>query len=265
MKTYNAIIIDDEPKVREGIRIMLSEHCPEIHLVGSASSASEGRKILKLNKVDIIFLDISMPEEDGFAFLQSVPKENYGIIFITAYEEYALKAIKASAIDYLLKPVNALELKEAVSKATKYFEIRKESVDFHNLYHESLDNLHSQVSSKSDNLTKITVAEQYGFRIINVNDIMYLEADSSYTILHISGLDKIVATRSLGEFEKLLDHPMFFRIHKSAIINLNFLKGYSSYEGNFAELTDGTRVSISRRKLAEFRESVGRFSKSMNS
>jgi len=264
MKNYNAIIIDDEPKVREGIRLMLAQYCPEIRLCGSAESAAEGRELLKANKIDLIFLDISMPEEDGFAFLQSIPKENYGIIFITAYEEYALKAIKASAIDYLLKPVNALELKEAVSKAIKYFEIRKESNEFHNLYHESLDNLQSQVTSKNDQITKITVAELYGFRIINVNDLMYLEADSSYTILHLSGLDKIVATRSLGEFEKLLDHPMFFRIHKSAIINLNFLKGYSSYEGNFAELTDGTRISISRRKLNDFREAVSRFSKSMS-
>ena len=262
MKYYHAIIIDDEPKVREGIRILLNEHCPEIHLCGAASSAAEGREFLRSEKIDFIFLDISMPEEDGFAFLQSIPKENYGIIFITAYEEYALKAIKASAIDYLLKPVNAHELKEAVSKAIKYFEIRKESNEFHNLYHESLDNLQSQVTSKNDQITKITVAELYGFRIINVNDLMYLEADSSYTILHLSGLDKIVATRSLGEFEKLLDHPMFFRIHKSAIINLNFLKGYSSYEGNFAELTDGTRLNISRRKVTEFREAVQNFAKS---
>jgi two-component system LytT family response regulator len=123
MKNYNAIIIDDEPKVREGIRLMLAQYCPEIRLCGSAESAAEGRELLKANKIDLIFLDISMPEEDGFAFLKSIPKENYGIIFITAYEEYALKAIKASAIDYLLKPVNALELKETVSKAIKYFEI----------------------------------------------------------------------------------------------------------------------------------------------
>jgi len=92
---------------------------------------------------------------------------------------------------------------------------------------------------------------------------MYLQADSNYTILHISGLDKIVATRALGEFEHMLDHPMFFRIHKSTIINLNFLKAYSSYQGNFAELTDGTRLSISRRKVNEFRDAVKDFSRSL--
>jgi len=264
MKYYNSIIIDDEPKVREGIRLLLTEYCPEIRICGSAKSAAEGRELLNANRIDLIFLDISMPGEDGFEFLQSIPKENYGIIFITAYEEYALKAIKASAIDYLLKPVNALELKEGVSKAMKYLELRRDKSELHDIYKESLNNLQDQITSKNEQITKITIAELYGFRIINVTDLMYLQADASYTILHLSGLDKIVATRSLGEFEKLLENPMFFRIHKSAIINLSYLKGYSSYEGNFAELTDGTRISISRRKLTEFREAVSHFSKSMN-
>ena len=99
--------------------------------------------------------------------------------------------------------------------------------------------------------------------MLNVSDIMYLQADSNYTIIHLSGLNKIVATRSLGDFEKILNDPAFFRIHKSTIINMNFLQAYSSYEGNFAELNDGTRLSISRRKLNEFREAVKHFSKSV--
>ena len=205
-----------------------------------------------------------MPGEDGFEFLESIQKENYGIIFITAYEEYALKAIRASAIYYLLKPVNALELQEAVSKAIKYFKLRQDSAELHNVYHESLTNLHDQIFSENKQITKITVAEQYGFRVINISDLMYLEADSSYTILHLSGLDKIVATRSLGEFEKLLENPMFFRVQRSAIINLNYLKAYSRYQGDFAELTDGTRISISRRKMNEFREAVNHFSRSLS-
>jgi two-component system LytT family response regulator len=113
-------------------------------------------------------------------------------------------------------------------------------------------------------ISRITVTEQFGFRMVNVADLMYLQADSNYTILHLSGLDKIVSTRSLGEFEKILDRPDFFRIHKSTIINLNYLIAYSSYEGNFAELVDGTRLSISRRKLNDFREVVKHFSKSMD-
>jgi two-component system LytT family response regulator len=157
-----------------------------------------------------------------------------------------------------------MELREAVSKAIHYHELRKNKAEVRSIYHESLDNLHDQVHSENKHIEKITIAEQFGFRMVKVADLMYLQADSNYTILHLSGLDKIVATRALGEFEKLLESPMFFRIHKSTIINMNYLKAYSSYEGNFAELTDGTKLSISRRKLNEFRETVSRFSKSIS-
>jgi two-component system, LytTR family, response regulator len=263
MNSYNAIIIDDEKNIREALTILLGEYCPEIKVCGCAASAHEGRELLKRNEVDFIFLDISMPGEDGFAFLRSIPKENYGIIFATAYQEYALKALKASAIDYLLKPINAIELREAVSKAIQYHELRKTKAGALAIYHESLDNLHEQIHSEEKLISKITVTEQFGFRVVKVNDIMYLQADSNYTILHLSGLNKIVATRSLGDFEKILDHPAFFRLHKSTIINMNYLQSYSSYEGNFAELVDGTRLSISRRKLNEFRDAVKHFSKSL--
>jgi two-component system, LytTR family, response regulator len=263
MKRHNAIIIDDERNIRETLEFLLAEYCPEIHLTGSAASASEGRELLKQYEVAFIFLDISMPGEDGFTFLKSIPKENYGIVFVTAYQEYALKALKASAIDYLMKPVNPAELREAVSKAVQYYELRQSRFEIKNIYQESLENLHDQIHSAGHTVRKITVMEQFGFRMVDVNDLRYLQADSNYTILHLSGLNKIVSTRSLGEFEKILEPPSFFRIHKSTIINMNYLQGYSSYEGNFAELNDGTRLSISRRKLIEFREAVKQFSKSL--
>jgi two-component system, LytTR family, response regulator len=264
MKKLNALIIDDERNNREALELLLKEYCPEIKVCGSAASAHEGREFLKTHEIDFIFLDISMPREDGFAFLRSIPKNDYGIIFVTAYEEYALRALKASAIDYLLKPVNSIELAEAVTKAIQSHELRIIQSGTRNVYRESLDNLNDTIHSENKLISKITVAEQFGFRIINVCDLMYLQADSNYTILHLSGLEKIVATKSLGDFEKIIEHPAFFRIHKSTIINMNFLRGYSSYQGNFAELMDGTRLSISRRKLNEFREAVKHFSEVLN-
>ena len=264
MKKYRSIIIDNEKNIREALALMLVANCPEIHLCGIASSASEGRELLKTEDVDFIFLDISMPEEDGFAFLHTIPKEDYGIIFVTAYEEYALLALKASAIDYLLKPVNPNELREAVTKAIRYRELRKSKSDVRSIYSESLDDLNAHVHSETKQIEKITIAEQFGFRVVKVTDLMYLRADSNYTTLQLSGLDKIVATRSLGEFEKILKNHIFFRIHKSTIINMNFLKGYSSYQGNYAEMADGILLPISRRKLNEFREAVSRFSKSID-
>jgi two-component system LytT family response regulator len=264
MKKYSAIIIDDERNVREALQHMLEQHCSSIELCGVAASADEGRALLNKYPVDFIFLDIRMPKEDGFTFLKSIAGENYGVIFTTAYEEYALNALKVNAIDYLLKPINHLELIEAVNKAIQYHELRHTRAEILAIYKESLNNLPQQIHQEQAKIEKITVAEQFGFRMVKVADIMYLQADSNYTIIHLSGLSKIVATRTLSDFEKLLDLPSFFRIHKSTIINMNFLRAYSSYEGNFAELNDGTQLSISRRKLNEFREAVRQFSKSID-
>ncbi len=261
MNYYKAIIVDDEFNLREVMNTLLNEYCPQITVCGTAASAEEARDLLRKQTIDLIFLDISMPQEDGFAFLQSIEKENYAIIFVTAYQEYALKALRASAVDYLLKPVNANELVEAVDKAIHYLMIRRQKKEAQLVYEESLSVLDVQMKATSKPIEKITVPEQFGFQIVKVIDIMYLEADSNYTILHFSGLSKIVATRSLGDFEKILEGPDFFRIHKSTLVNLRFLKAYSSYQGNFAELVDGTRLSISRRKIQEFKTAVSYISK----
>lgn len=264
MKVYNAIIIDDEKNIREALSILLSQYCPEIQVCGIAGSASEGRKLLENNLVDFIFLDISMPGEDGFAFLRSIPSSNYGIIFATAYQEHALRALKANAIDYLLKPVDPFELQMAVRKAINNQELRKSFSGNQEVYKQSLNNLNEHLQSRSGYLSKLTIPDKMGFRLVDVQEIMYLVADDNYTTLHLTANRKILATRTLGEFEKILDSPEFFRIHKSAIINLSFLVGYSSFQGNFAELKDGARLDISRRKLQEFREKVKHFSTSID-
>ena len=263
MKKYRAIIIDNEKSLQDALALLLEGYCPEISLVGTAASAVEGRELLKNKEVDFIFLDISMPGEDGFAFLRSIPKEDYGIIFVTSYEEYALRAIKASAIDYLLKPVDPNELCEAVKKAIHHFELRKRMPEAGEVYQESLENLNHQYHSGEKLIQKITIPEQFGFKVVNVQDLMYLMAESNYTTLVLTGGKKMVATRSLGEFEKILNDPAFYRIHKSTIINLNYLSGYSSYEGNYAEMADGELLSVSRRKMNDFREILRQYSKNL--
>ena len=261
MKNYSAIIIDDERNLREAMTFMIRQTCQEIFICGTASSAEQGRELLKNYEVDIIFLDISMPRENGFEFLNSIEKENYCIIFTTAYEEYALQAIKANAIDYLLKPINPLELKESVRKAIGYLELRRHRPEMKQAYSESLGNLTDQIQSGSNIVKRITVSEQFGFKVINVADIKYMEADTQYTILYLTGPEQIVSSKSIGEFEKILTNPEFFRIHKSVIINMNYLKEYSSYQGNYAVLLDKTRLLISRRRLNEFKEKVKVFSR----
>ena len=256
MRKYVAIIIDDEKNIREALLILLEQYCPEIQVCGTADSAIEGRKLLENNKVDFIFLDISMPREDGFAFLNSIPNNNYGVIFATAHQEHALRALKANAIDYLLKPINPFELKEAVNKAIYNHELRRNYSEIRDVYNQSLRNLQDNMQSKNNQFTKITVIEQNGFQVVNLEDLMYLQGESNYTDLFLTNTKKIMSTRTLGEFEKLLEGTDFFRIHKSYIINLNFLSRYINYQGNFAELKDGTKLIISRRKLEEFLEKV---------
>jgi two-component system LytT family response regulator len=265
MKRYSAIIIDDEINVQQTLEILIHQNCPEINVRGKANSAKEGRELLENNQVDIIFLDISMPGENGFDFIESIQKEKYVIIFTTAYEEYALKAIKINAIDYLLKPINPVELREAITRAVSFLEMRNEKKDAQNVYGESLNNLMKQMQNKNAQVSRITVVEKFGFRIVELNTIRFMEADSNYTIFHLSGLEKIVSSKSLGEYEKIIDSELFFRIHKSTIINLDYLTGFSSYQGYFAILDNSTKLIISRRRFPEFRNKVGSLSKSIDS
>jgi two-component system LytT family response regulator len=264
MNKFNAIIIDDEKNIREALSILLEQYCPEINVCGLASSAAEGRELLENNHVDLIFLDISMPKEDGFAFLRSIPSNNYGVIFATAFQEHALKALKANAIDYLLKPVNPFELQEAVRKAIEHHELRKNYSEIRDVYEKSLHNLLENFQSKERQVASITITDQFGFRLVNLSELMYLQADNNYTVLHLTGERVVTATKILGEFEKILESPEFYRIHKSTIINLNFLAGYSSFQGNFAEMRNGTRLDISRRKVHEFRDKVRNYSISID-
>lgn len=262
---YQAIIVDDEANMRKALALLLETNCPEINLCGSAASALEARRLLQSCDVDLIFLDISMPGEDGFAFLRSIPCENYGLIFITAYQSYVLQAIKASAIDYLLKPVDAILLKETVARTGYYHQLRKQQSEYLKIYGESLFNLLQMLQSKEQLITHITVADQYGFKIVRLKDLIYLQADGNYTILHVSGQNTLVASQPLNEFEMILADREFFRIHKSTLVNLDYLKLYAVYAGNSAMLRDGTLLTISRRRLDEFRKATQPYLRSAGS
>jgi two-component system LytT family response regulator len=263
MKIYSAIIVDDDHLIREGLALVLEQRCNSIYLTGTAATGKEARKLLKDNQVDLIFLDISMPEEDGFSFLASIEASRYAIIFITAFQEFAIEAFKHNAIDYLLKPIDEDELIRSVSKAIDYLELRRSKQHMLRKYAASIDQLLLQIRNNGGCMDKITIPGQFGFRIVEVKDIMYLEANGNYTHVYFSDKNKSVVSKALGDFEKMLDGYGFFRIHKSIIINLRYLVGYSNFEGNFAEMTDGSQHIISRRKLGEFREAVSNISKNI--
>jgi two-component system LytT family response regulator len=253
MAVYHAIIIDDEKNVREALKLLLAKHCPEIDILGMATSAAEGRQLILEHSVDFIFLDISMPGEDGFGFLSSVASENYGIIFTTAHQEFALSALKANAIDYLLKPIDPAELTVAVSQAIRMHNIRRSSLDALNYYKDSLENLKSHVHAESLRHKEIMVADAFGFRMINLNDLIYLESNGNQFDLHLNSDETITTRLTLGDFEQILNCPQFTRIHRSTIINLAYVKTYANFLGYYAEMTNGTRLKISAKKVEEFR------------
>ena len=255
-----ALIVDDEEKLRESLAFMLKKFCPSIEVVASASSAAEARKCLQVHEPAIIFLDISMPGENGFQFLESIPREKYSIVFVTAHDEYAIRAFKVNAVDYLLKPVDPDDLKATVNRLEHLHHLKDENYSWKKTYMDSLTDLLNKVNDRRP-MEKIAVHHQQGFTLLQLTEIIYLEADSNYTILYLTGGQKIISTKTLSEYEELLIDSPFFRIHKSTIINLQQLKEYSRVEGDFAVMNDKTKLDISRRRLALFLEKMSTFSR----
>ena len=244
MKT--AIIIDDELKGRIALRQKLFDYCKDVHLIGEAENGEEGITLINILKPDIVFLDIEMPRMDGFDMLLRLQQKNFDLIFTTAYDQYAIKAIKYAAFDYLLKPIDIEELKTAVAKSNN------NSQENTGKKLEVLDqNLHTKVL-----LNKIAIPTLEGLLFYNIADIIHLEANRNYTTIYFNNDLKLIASKTLKDFEELLPPDIFIRIHYSHLINLNFIKRYIRGDGGQIELKDGTIVDVSRRKKEEFLKAI---------
>lgn len=247
----HAIIVDDEEYSRKSLFFLLQENCPNVEVSFIASSVKQARDFLQQNEVDLVFLDIAMPREDGFELLPSLQKKQSMVIFTTAYDQYALKAIKSNAIDYLLKPIDITELIESVNKAQKWAEL---------LLNQRADDKPSVAENSPADIPlpnkslKISLPHTHGYTVIDTNDIMYVEADSNYCVFHLKTNENIVTSKPLKEFESLLETNGFMRIHKSVILNFNFLKEYSNKNGLQVVLKDNTLLPVSRRRSTEFQE-----------
>ena len=247
----HALIVDDEEYSRKSLYFLLQENCPEVSIGGIAGSVAEARGLISANNFDLIFLDIAMPKENGFELLPSLQEKRILVVFITAFDQYALKALKASAVDYLLKPIDINELKIAVQKSLARKSSEQQIVnEFQNL-----DTLSQNLSSKT-RIDKITLPHTHGFHIIDTNNIIYIEADSNYSVLHLNDSGKLVVSKPLKEFEDILDVSDFARIHKSAIVNLKYVNGYSNKNGFEVILENKVSLPVSRRRTAEFQEKV---------
>ncbi|MEJ2882026.1 LytR/AlgR family response regulator transcription factor [Pedobacter sp. GR22-6] len=247
----NAIIVDDEEFARSSLYFLLQENCENIQISGIAKSVAEARNLLLANKIDLIFLDIAMPGENGFELIPQIQESKAHVIFTTAYDQYALKAIKANALDYLLKPIDIDELKAAVDKAFRHIELSKTSTS----KNENLQNLSANLSDRSE-IRKISLPNGQGYSLVSIDDIIHIEADSNYSVFYLNNRDKITVSKVLKEYEEILPANQFVRIHKSSIVNLNYLKEYNSRNGLEVMLKNGAKIAVSRRRASDFVDKV---------
>jgi two-component system LytT family response regulator len=236
------IVIDDEQKGRLALKQKLNDYCPEVELVGEAADGEEGLLLIEKQNPDIIFLDIEMPRMNGFEMLSQSSHKNFQIIFTTAYDQYAITAIKFSAFDYLLKPIDIGELKSAVERVSQHTQHHTEK---------KLEALEQNLTEKYA-LNKIAIPALDGLLFFNISDIIHLEAQSNYTIIYFNNHPRLIASRTLKEFEEMLPSKSFFRPHHSHIINLHYIKRYIKGDGGQIEMQNGNFVDVSRRKKEEF-------------
>ncbi|MEM7161905.1 MAG: LytTR family DNA-binding domain-containing protein [Bacteroidota bacterium] len=249
MKKLSAIIVDDEAPARENLKLMLGSFCPEVEVIELAANVNEAfEKINRLNP-DVIFLDIRMPSgSEGFDLLEKFEKKTFQVIFVTAFKEYAIEAFKAHAINYLLKPIDIEDLQNAVKHLT---ETQKAWLNDHSLIEDNHQKL-SELTLRLHNAGgKIKVNHLKGIKVFDTKDIAFLEAKGNCTEINFSDSKRYLDTRTLKIYEELLPGN-FFRIHKSFILNLNFLQEYVSDQGSFALLKDQKLLPIAKNRLPDF-------------
>ncbi len=241
-----AIIIDDEQKGRIALRQKIKDYCPDVTVTGEAGDGEEGLRLIEQLQPGIVFLDIEMPRMSGFDMLLRVRQQNFHLIFSTAYDHYAIKAIRFAAFDYLLKPVDIEELRAVVQRIKSGDQNGNTAMRIETLAH-----------NLKHALNKIAIPTTEGLLFFNVGDIIHIEAQSNYTVFSFVNRPKLTVSKTLKEFEDLLPADVFFRPHNSHIINLQFIKRYIRGDGGQIEMQNGDYVDVSRRKKDEFLRLLG--------
>lgn len=239
-----AVIVDDEEHCRITLINAVKNYCPEISIVAEADSVNTAVIAINNFNPDLVFLDVQLNDGTGFDILQKINKISFKTIFVTGSEQYALKALKFSATDYLLKPVDADDLIEAVAKVAT-----KDKID------EISFKLEALIANKNT-IQKIALPSSDGIRLIKVEDIIRCEADSNYTYFYTVSKEKIVVTRTLKEYDELLSPMNFFRVHQSHLINIAHVTRYIKGEGGSVIMNDNTEIEVARRRKEEFLEAL---------
>lgn len=235
------IIIDDEEDARNTLRSFVASYCPNLEIVEEAEGVADGYRKIMAHSPDLVFLDIQMEDGTGFDLLEKIRTPEFSVIFTTAFDEYAIKAFKFSAIDYLLKPIDPDELIEAVGKAKK--EKKSQASD-------RISNL--MESHGSGSFDRITLSSQEGLTVVKLDNVQRLESDSNYTHFFLRTGEKITVPKSLKEYELILPTSRFYRTHQSHIINLDYVKKFVREDGGYVLMDDGTEILVARRRKEDF-------------
>lgn len=234
-----AVIIDDEKNNINNLEQLLHLYCPEVNIISTALNAKDGKKIILKLEPELVFLDIQMQEENGFELLQSLTKYSLEVIFVTAYDQYGIKAVKFSAIDYLLKPIDIEELKTAVKKVIAKKEAGKQNDQLQNLMHFLKDNQQDY---------RIALPSAQEIRYVKPGDIIRCESSNNYTTFHLTSGEKLLISKPIYFYEELLQDYNFIRCHQSHLVNKKFIASFIQKDGGYLLLEDNTQLPVSKQK-----------------
>lgn len=236
-----AVLIDDEPRNLSNLRALLETYCPQIDVCATAQTAEAGKAALYTHQPDLLFLDIQMPDQDGLTLLRSLAGYDFDVIFVTAYDQYAIQAMRLAAVDYLLKPVDISELQAAVAKAGKQRRLKRQSGQVEHL----MQWLKAQSRNEEPYIALATAQET---RFVRMNEIVRCESSNNYTTFFLSDGTKLLVSKPIYEYDELLSGYGFLRCHQSHVVNKAFIKSWRKDYGDFLVLADGSQVPISRGK-----------------
>ena len=245
-----AIIIDDEQNNIDNLTILIGKHCNQIEVIATALNANEGERVILQYQPDIVFLDIQMPNRNGFELLQSLKTTVFELIFVTAYDQYGIQAVKFSALDYLLKPINTDELINAVNKAIPRIVEKKQNRKLENLLHVLEQQQHYE-------LHRIALSSAKETRFVRTQEIIRCESSNNYTSFYLLGDEKIIASKPIYEYEEILSQYGFVRCHQSHLVNKIHIKSWIKEDGGFLLMQDNSQIPISRQKKEQIKNIIG--------
>ena len=243
-----SIIIDDEPQNAEILRKDLLQHCTAVEVVAVCHSAKEGIMAIKKDRPDLVFLDIEMPWMNGFEMLEVLGEINFDIIFTTAHDQFAARAFRLSAVDYLLKPIDANDLKAAVRKAQEKIQLQHGRANIENL----LQNIRQPSTQQ-----RIALPYKDGYEFVEVSQIIYCQAEGAYTKVFLQNKKYILVSKSLGDIEELLPPGIFQRIHHSTILNIEYVTHFVRSDGGYVKMKTGEELTVSKSKKEAMMERLG--------